>query len=325
MKAVGDMSVLSKPLFSKKSSKLKIMETHAVSEDDRLLKKPRTRRQVISRKAQNDKLPINGYSIAEEINLKVRFTLMESIFKFKAEEECHIYFDSVNLKHLFVFDFGVVVFWNFKDTEEKLLLRKMEKVMINKYLSDDIEKDTMYFSLNPVENSKIDDKTIYLQTEDLEEKFAHSYAFAQSLKLMIFESKVERTILDTEEIPKNLAKSGEIDLSQKKVYQMIGNIFILRSSVNLLSGMLDTPECFSDVDRWENIYLKAYSYHDIEERIKIINDRLDLIKELYDMLNDDLHNKHTANLEWIVISLILIEVFVEVFWNILVRDIFKLV
>lgn len=323
MKPTSELTALNKPLFQKKMTKLKI-ERHFTSEDDRNIKKHR-RRQLPYKKTQDDKLTINGYSISEEINLKVKFTLMESTFKFQSEEECHIYFDGASIKFLFVFDFGVVVFWNFKDSEEKLLLRKMEKIMVNKFASDDVEKDTMYFSINTDENSKIDDKTIYLTTDELEEKFAHSYAFAQYLKLMIFESKVERTIFDTEEIPKNLAKSGEIDLSQKKVYQMIGNIFILRSSVNLLSGMLDTPDCFSQQDRWENIYLQAYSYYEVEERVKIINDRLDLIKELYDMLNDDLHNKHTANLEWIVISLILIEVFVEIFWNILIRDIFKLV
>lgn len=324
MKPTSETTALSKPLFTKKATKLRI-ESHVTSEDDRQIKKHRMRRAVLSKKLQDDKLPINGYSICEEINLKIKFTLMESNFILRQEEECHIYYDQTNSKYLFVFDFGVVIFWNFKDVEEKLLLRKMEKIIVNKYALDDTEKDTMFFSLNTVETSKIDDKTIYLTSDDIEEKFAQSYAFAQSLKLLIFESKVEKTIADTEEIPKNLAKSGEIDLSQKKVYQMIGSIFILRSSVNLLSGMLDTPECFSNKNIWENIYHQAYDHHDIEERIRIINERLDLIKELYDMLNDDLHNKHTANLEWIVISLILIEVLVEIFWNILIKDVFKLV
>lgn len=319
------MTALSKPLVNKRSNKLKIMEPHFVSEDDGLIKKPRMRRQVVVRKGLEDRLPINGHSVAEEINLKLKFTLMESTFRLRAEEECLIYYDPIGVKFLFVFDFGVVVFWNFKDTEEKLLLRKLEKIMVNKFPSEEIEKDSMFFSTTASETGKIDDKTIFLASDELEEKFAHAYAFAQSLKLMIFENKVENTITDTEQIPKNLASSGEIDLSQKAVYQMIGNIFILRSSVNLLSGMLDTPECFSEVDRWEKVYLKAYEYHDVEDRIKIINDRLDLIKELYDMLNEDLHNKHTANLEWIVISLILIEVFVEIFWNILIKDIFRLV
>lgn len=146
---------------------------------------------------------------------------------------------------------------------------------------------------------------------------------AQSLKLEVFENKVARSIQDTKDIPKNMAGSSEIRLSQKKVYKMIVNIFMLRSSVNLPSGMLDVPDCFWGEAVWENVYIKARNYFDIKDRIEIINNRLDFFKELYDMFNDDLHNKHTANLEWIVNWLIVIEVVVEVFWNILIKDILK--
>jgi len=316
---------LQKPLFANKPKNRLKLETHLTSEDDRLWKKMKTRKTHTIKRMKEDKLQITGYSVCEEINLKVRVALLDSSFKFKQEEECHIYYDSLSLQYLFIFDFGVVVFWNFRENDEKLILRKLEKVLVNKFPVDEIEKDFMLFSFKLVENPKLEENTIFLTTEELDEKFAHSYAFAQSLKLEVFETKVARTIQDTEDIPKNLAGSGEINLSQKKVYKMIGNIFMLRSSVNLLSGMLDVPDCFWDEAVWENVYIKARNYYDIEDRIEIINNRLDLIKELYDMLNDDLHNKHTANLEWIVIWLIVIEVVVEVFWNILIKDILKLI
>ena len=40
----------------------------------------------------------------------------------------------------------------------------------------------------------------------------------------------------------------------------------------------------------------------------MLNKRLDLIKELFDMLANELHNNHSNTLEWIVIVLILVEV-----------------
>lgn len=66
-------------------------------------------------------------------------------------------------------------------------------------------------------------------------------------------------------------------------------------------------------------------YYDIEKRIEITNQRLDIIKELYDMLTEEMHNKQSNRLEWIVIWLIIIEVVIEVFWNILLKDVLKLV
>ena len=315
---------IQKPLFPSKTKNRLKLETFHTSEDDRLWKKTKIRKTHAIKRLKENKMQISGYSICEEINLKVKINILENSFKFKQEEECHIFHDPISLKYLFIFDFGVVIFWNFKETEERLILRKMERILLNRYPIEEIERDFMLFTFELVETSKIEENTVFLTTQELDEKFAHSYAFAQSLKLEIFETKVDNTIKDTEDIPKNLARSGEISLSQKKVYKMIGSIFMLRSSVNLLSGMLDVPDWFWDQPAWESIYIKARDYYDIEDRIEIINNRLDLIKELYDMLNDDLHNKHTANLEWIVIWLIVIELFVEVIWNIVIKDILKL-
>ena len=45
---------------------------------------------------------------------------------------------------------------------------------------------------------------------------------------------------------------------------------------------------------------------------QVLNKRLDIIKELFDMLASELHNSHSNKLEWIVIILIMIEVFFQV-------------
>ena len=44
----------------------------------------------------------------------------------------------------------------------------------------------------------------------------------------------------------------------------------------------------------------------------MLNKRLDIIKELFDMLASELANRHSNTLEWIVIILIMVEVFFQV-------------
>lgn len=316
-----DNTNLRQPLLQAKKNKLRL----DTSEDDRFYKKQRLKRTQTVRKERDSRLSVNGYCVAEEISLKVKYATFDNSYTFKSEEEAHIYFDTKAAKYLFIFDFGVIVFWNFLENEEKLIIKKLERLFIDKLPAEEVEKDYMLFREDIVETPRLDDNTIFLTSEELYEKLAHSYAFAQSLKLDIFENKVDKTIKETELIPKNLASQGAVKMSQNRIYQMIGNIFILRSSVNLISGFLDSPNCFWNESTWEDIYYKARDYYDLEERIEVINNRLDLIKELYDMLNDDLHNKHTANLEWIVIWLIFCEILIEIVWNILIKDVFKLV
>ena len=44
----------------------------------------------------------------------------------------------------------------------------------------------------------------------------------------------------------------------------------------------------------------------------MLNKRLDIIKELFDMLANELHTKHANMLEWVIIVLIVLEVFFQV-------------
>lgn len=144
------------------------------------------------------------------------------------------------------------------------------------------------------------------------------------MKLAIYENEVENSIDSTKAIPKCLAETGQIKLSKQETSKMIGNLFMLRNSVNLQSDMLDTPDYFWDIDKWEASYLKSRKYFDLDQRLEVLNNRLDIIKELYDMLNDELHNKHATKLEWIVIGLIVIEVVIEVVWNIIIKEIMSI-
>jgi len=50
------------------------------------------------------------------------------------------------------------------------------------------------------------------------------------------------------------------------------------------------------------------TYMEIDKRVDILNQRLEILKDLYEMLQNELNVKHAASLEWIVIWLIFAEV-----------------
>ena len=55
----------------------------------------------------------------------------------------------------------------------------------------------------------------------------------------------------------------------------------------------------------------------IEQRIRLLSDKLDLIHELLNMLADEQNHKHSATLEWIIIWLIAVEIVIFIFYDIL--------
>ena len=132
---------------------------------------------------------------------------------------------------------------------------------------------------------------------------------------------VEQTIQETRSIPERMAIDGKIRLKRAGITKRIGQLFVDRASINLHSDILDHPEFFWEDDEWLPLYVRAAKYLEIDRRAEVLNKRLDIIKELFDMLANELHTAHSNKLEWIIIILIVMEVFFQVlaliltYWN----------
>jgi uncharacterized Rmd1/YagE family protein len=59
----------------------------------------------------------------------------------------------------------------------------------------------------------------------------------------------------------------------------------------------------------------------VGKRVGLLNKRLDIMKELLDMLADEQKSRHATKLDSIIIYLIVFEVVVMILWDILVKDI----
>ena len=79
--------------------------------------------------------------------------------------------------------------------------------------------------------------------------------------------------------------------------------------------MLDTPEYFWESDEYEPLYAKARKYLEMDKRMGLLNQRLDVVRELLDMLSQALENSHANRLEWIIMVLVAAEVFCQVFFS----------
>lgn len=214
---------------------------------------------------------------------------------------------------VFFFSYGCTVFWELKDNEIAEVFKK-----IRGYEDEHFAKmsDEAYFIVEGKE-AKIYQKEICLGKDgSLMEKLAISHALAQSMKLAVFEERVEQTIKKTEHIPKSLAVSGKITLSGKEIAQKMGKLFLDRSSINLRSDILDVPEFFWDNPELEPVYQMAAHDQEIRNRVEILNERLKLIHELFQILSDVFNSRHSSTLEIIIIVFIAIEIILTVFFHI---------
>ncbi|MCX7338452.1 MAG: RMD1 family protein [Alphaproteobacteria bacterium] len=208
---------------------------------------------------------------------------------------------------IFCFHFGCVTFWGTTEEEENQYLEKL-KAYEGSPLIHRTHDDSSTFELGDETAINEEEDKIILESDDVLVKLALSYGLSQSVKLAAFEASVDQTIENTRYLSAELAEKGKISLSRKKLAQGIGLLFTERNSINLHSDILDTPEFFWRRPRYEPYYHLASSYMDITTRLDILNRRLDVIHDLYEILSNELKHTHASFLEIVIIFLILWEV-----------------
>lgn len=74
-----------------------------------------------------------------------------------------------------------------------------------------------------------------------------------------------------------------------------------------------TSHCTLVDDRFQPEYERTTKYLDVDSRINILNNRLEVLKNLNQILMDAAHNAHASILEWIIIVLIVAEIAIDLF------------
>ena len=214
---------------------------------------------------------------------------------------------------VFYFSYGVMVCWGFSDSEERELLFSIKD--FEKEPNAKIELDEFTFAYGDA--MRIEEDEILLQNKNTLSKLAVSHGLAQSTKLVTFEELIQKTIDTTKHLPVELAKKGKIALSRKEISRKMGGLFMERNFINLHSEILDTPEFFWDYPELEPFYRKTAHYLDISKRIEILNKRLNVVHELFEILTNELNHQHSSRIEWTIVTLILIEVLLAIFTDVL--------
>ena len=202
--------------------------------------------------------------------------------------------------------------WGLSSKEESACLQELEAFTNDRVSADQLDEsyDALEYvfdrKANPQRPIKFD--RMKLRSLDTAEKLALSYAMAQSSKLFVLESKVLASVEMTRYLPRELAQKGRIDSSKKTLNQLIGQLFVEQTEINLFSSILDTPDFLWENDEHLPAYQYSRAYLEIDNRVELLNSRLAVIRDLLDVLAGQVADSNSTRLEWIIIWLISVEI-----------------
>ncbi|KAI9762210.1 MAG: hypothetical protein M4579_000533 [Chaenotheca gracillima] len=217
----------------------------------------------------------------------------------------------VHTPEVFLFNYGTVVLWGMTLHQEQRFLKEIAKFETEKLSKDDVQTENFNFYYTRDYQARIYNDFISLrERRNYMTKLAISHALSQSVKVSLFEDLVDNTIETTKDLPERIALTGKVNLTRRQILMQVGELFILRINIHLQGSVLDSPELMWAEPQLEPVYGAVRSYLEMDQRVGLLTERLDVIADLLTVLKDQLTHTHGEYLEWIVIVLIAAEILV---------------
>ncbi len=247
-----------------------------------------------------------------------RFTALKEALA--EHEKVAIYRDVLHLMKfggdIFIFPYGAAVTWGISH-DDTLWLLDILGPFLEEAHPEPYRDEFSYTTVT--EQFRVHNDHIDIAQEGALPMMAFSHAIAQSVKLSELEDRVGQTISSTARFPINIAMTGKTQLGRREISRLRGRLYLVETDINLKFELLDTPEFFWEFPELEYLFDMMAKYLDIKSRTESLNKKLGVIHDLLLMLAEEQNHKHLANLEWIIIWLIGIEILYFIFQEILKR------
>ncbi|KAF8136948.1 hypothetical protein EV363DRAFT_1253257 [Boletus edulis] len=226
---------------------------------------------------------------------------------FLAKKKRSKFYAVPNEAEIFVFGYGTVVIWGMTEPQEKRFLASVRRFEVDRLRPDEVEmEDLNYYYAN---YSRIYNDVITLRHgSGYMTKLSLSHALSQSVKISLFEELISSKIEETKDIPETLSETGKIGMPHKEIMRKTGELFILRTNINTVGSVLDSPEVFWTYPDLQPLYEAARSYLEVPQRIDLLNTRVEVLQDMLQLLKESVSSRHSERLEQIVIVLIAIEI-----------------
>jgi uncharacterized Rmd1/YagE family protein len=174
--------------------------------------------------------------------------------------------DAKNFAEMFVYSYGVVVFWNFTEHQEKDILADLTfadadatengatSLLTRPLDQEDYETEEFHFEYSAdIKRPRIfNDMITLLPRSDHMIKLTISHAIAQSTRLCFFEERMSETMISAQHVPKTLALTGELNMTRTEIVRMLGQLFKSRVDINLCKFVHSNLRYFS-LTLWQHL------------------------------------------------------------------------
>lgn len=247
---------------------------------------------------------LSAIRVANQLDLKGLKSSQE--LKPLADTSSELFYGLGQEKYQYFFNYGVIVFSGYTEEEIHQAINAIQSYLKNPepWLRDDhsihvIPDAGLQFEFDQLIVDHIDGQVIRIAMFNL----------AQSVALDHYHEVSEHLLTEIRGFTKHLELTGKLSINRRNMLKFIGRALNTQNDIADNIYIFDAPE-----QVWENQYLDALHkgllkhfdlrvrFSEIEYTLRIIEDNLSVFREIS-------NQRESNSLEWIIIILILVEVF----------------
>jgi uncharacterized Rmd1/YagE family protein len=245
-----------------------------------------------------------AYQVASTINIKEIKKQLSWQLLFQDSDEA--FYTIAENAYVYVFQYGVVSFFNVEESQIQNTIKVIQPTCYNvfkKPLFDDIE-----VFIEP-KQLKVGFEKITIPSLDQELIRLVMLNTSQSVALDRYDEITESLIKEINQHTKFLEEKGKLDVSGHALKKFIGKILNIKNRISENLYIFDSPDSTWDNEVLNTVSIELKKTFDLQNRYRSIHERIDIIKENLELFKDIMDHKESSRLEWIIIILIVIEVF----------------
>lgn len=253
----------------------------------------------------NQTVKLSAFLVANQLDIKGVKAFLD--IKTLADSSSELFYSFGNGKYQYYFNFGVVVFAGYNEDEMKYAVKTIFSYLKNPlatWLRDDHdvkveEGSEIIFRFDELIVSKIDSRIIRITMFNL----------AQSVALDYYHNVTENLLEEVKGFAKELERSGNLKISRKNMMRFIGRALNTQNDIAENIYIFDAPDLVWDDEFLDKLHQGLIKHFDLRVRFSEIEYTLRIIEDNLSVFREIIHQRESNLLEYIIIILIMVEVF----------------
>lgn len=254
--------------------------------------------------ADGDKVPVRALCIGERIDLRA--------FDATAKYAVAPLTVTAGARGVAVmFRYGVVVLYNVAPIEEAALLEQLAPLVAQRYDTPEIEEAVI--EVEPARAERGDAGVVNLSCYDPDRLQTVADVLAKSVVLAFYEKTINRVFEAIESLAEDLTRTGTSRRSSKELLRHIGGTLLIQTKTVWRVEVTDKPEALWERPDLEILYTRLIDEYELAERHVALERKFELITRTASTALELLHNNRSLRVEWYIVALIVIEIFLSLY------------